>query len=115
MESNESLEECVRREVPELAAAELSELDLIGGWKAKKVIKTDANAKYPDLAYQLIYFDKVRCIKEFRHNLEVLESAFVEMQDVPKFHHDYPYFEPVFLCTIEKYKLNGSNTFGILP
>jgi len=104
-EPYESPEECVRREALEEAVVELGELDLIGGWKAKKLLKTEANAKYPDLAYQLLYFAEVEKIKPFRSDFEVLERAFVNMKDVPEPHGNYPYFEAIFLYTLTKYKL----------
>src|SRR3990167_471583 len=40
-EPNETPEDCVRREALEEAVVELGELDLIGAWEAKKIIKTE--------------------------------------------------------------------------
>lgn len=106
-EGNESPEDCVRREALEEAVVELGELDLIGGWQAKKLIKTEKNVKYPDLAYQILYFAKVEKIMPFVNHFEVLERAFVDIKDVPIFHADYAKFEPIFLYTLDKYKLRG--------
>jgi 8-oxo-dGTP diphosphatase len=104
-EGNESPEDCVRREAHEEAVVELGELDLIGGWEAKKITKTEKNAKYPDLAYQILYFAKVEKIMPFVSQFEVLERAFVDIKDVPQFHASYANFEAIFLYTLDKYKL----------
>ena len=104
-EPNETPEDCVRREALEEAVVELGELDLIGAWEAKKIIKTEKNAKYPDLAYQILYFAKVEKIMPFRSDFEVLERTFVDIKDVPQFHAGYPNFEAIFLYTLNKYKL----------
>src|SRR3990167_10898175 len=105
-EPDESPEECVRREAFEEAVVELGKLDLIGGWEAKKIFKTETNAKYPDLSYQLLYFAEVEKIKPFRSDFEVLERALVNMKDVTELNSS-PTFEPVFLYTLDKYKLKG--------
>lgn len=113
IEPGETPEQCVRREALEEAVVEVGDLDLIGGWEAKKVIKTEANSKYPDLAYQMLYFAKVTKVLPFRSDFEVLERDFVDIKDVPTLHNNYPYFEPVFLYTLDKYKLKGRSHFNL--
>jgi 8-oxo-dGTP diphosphatase len=104
-EENESPEDCVRREALEEAVVKLGGLDLIGAWEAKKILHTEKNAKYPDLAYQLLYFANVKKIMPFKSDFEILERAFVNLKDVPQLHADYAKFEAIFLYTLDKYKL----------
>lgn len=94
-EPGESPEDCVRREAREEAAIELGELELIGHWKAEKLIDSEANRKYPSLGYQLLYKATISRIDEFTPVLEVTDRMFVPPSDVANYHHDFENVEEV--------------------
>ncbi len=84
-EGDETSEDCVRREADEEAAIELGDLKLIGRWKIEKQFPSAFNAKYPDLACQLLYVAEITQIKPFSSEYEVTERALVPFTDVARY------------------------------
>lgn len=101
-EGDESAEACVRREAYEEASIELGDLELIGRWEVKKKFQSPLNAKYPDLAYQLLYVAKVTKLKSFKKEFETSERAVVPFSKVKEFHHNFDDFEAIFKYILDK-------------
>lgn len=101
-EGDETPEECVRREADEEASIELSNLELIGRWEAKKKFHSPLNEKYPELAYQLLYVAKVTSLNPFSHEHETSERAVVPFSKVKDYHHNFNDFEEIFKYILDK-------------
>lgn len=92
------------RELHEEAAVsiDLKTLRAVGGWHAKKLRKTEANSKYPDEAYQLLFIAEITEIDDFVASHESLERKLVPINEVL----DYctgPNFRPIFEYVINVY------------
>lgn len=94
--ANESPEECVIREVNEEAYIKISNLSLIGGWKATKVFNTKRNAVYPKIGYQLLFLSDIEKILEFKGEFETFERKFVSFEQLSMLHNCYDIYGDVF-------------------
>ena len=97
----ESPEGCAMREVPEETGVMIKNIELIGGWKAQKIRHTEANNKYPEVAYQLLFLADVAKINKFTPEYETLERKFVKYDDINKYHHEYEQFSEILAYALD--------------
>ncbi len=86
-EEGETPEETAIRELREEAAVEIDKksLRVVGGWLAKKINKTEKNAKYPDLAYMLLFTADIKKINQFTKRFEIYDRIFVPINKVTNY------------------------------
>jgi 8-oxo-dGTP pyrophosphatase MutT (NUDIX family) len=86
-EEGETPEETAIRELREEAAVEIDKksLKVVGGWLAKKINKTEKNAKYPDLAYMLLFTADIKKINQFTKRFEIYDRIFVPINKVTNY------------------------------
>ena len=104
-ESDESPEDCARREVREEADVEPKNLTLVGGWKAQKIIHIEENDRYPEIAYQLLFLADVEQINKFVPNHESLERKFVNYNEIKKYHHEFDRFSIILTYILDRIKI----------
>lgn len=93
--TNETPENCAVREVLEETNVRIKNLSLVGGWKAQKISHTDANDKYPQIAYQLLFTADVNRVNKFTPKFESFERKFVKYDEIKKYHHEYNRFSKI--------------------
>lgn len=105
VEKGETPEKAVIRELREEAAVEIDKksLQVVGGWLAKKIRKTEKNSKYPDLAYQLLFIADITRINQFAMRFEVYDRIFVPISNVLNYATGAN-FKPIFKYVTQKYK-----------
>lgn len=108
LEKGETPKECLYREVLEEACAEIQSMEIVGGWKAERLKRTDHNKKYPKLAYQLLFYSNNINLLDFNPQLETFGRKLVPLEEVGKVHHNFDYFHDVFEYTVDKFKLMNS-------
>lgn len=104
VEQGETPQETVVRELHEEAAVsiDVKTLRVVGGWHAKKIRQTEANSKYPDDAYQLLFVAEVTKVDEFTPGHETLERKLVPVGDVLRYSTGVN-FAPIFNYAVGAY------------
>lgn len=104
VEKDETPQEAVVRELHEEAAVIIDPktLRVVGGWRAKKIRKTEANSKYPDEAFQLLFIAEVVTVDEFAPEHEALERKLVPTEEVLAYCTG-PNFRPIFEYVVQAY------------
>lgn len=104
-EDGETPQETAIRELREEAAVEIDpkSLKVVGGWRAKKINKTEKNAKYPDLAYMLLFTADIKKINRFRKRFEIYDRIFVPINKVTNYAGGVNFIQ-IFNYITEKYK-----------
>lgn len=90
IESGETPERAVTRELWEETGATVNHFDLIGYLRITNEQENERNRKYPGVSCILVYKGYGAAI-DTRHKfqLEVIESKFVALEDVPRVHHNW--------------------------
>lgn len=104
VEKDETPQEAAIRELYEEASVGIDPktLRVIGGWHAKKIRKTEANSKYPDDAYQLLFIAEVTRVDDFVANHESLERKLVPIGEVLNYCTS-PNLRPIFEYVVKEY------------
>lgn len=105
VEKGETPQKTAIRELREEAAVEIDKdsLQVVGGWLARKINKTEGNSKYPDLAYQLLYIADITRINQFTMRFEVYDRLFVPISDVLNYASGVN-FKPIYQYVTQEYK-----------
>jgi glycosyltransferase involved in cell wall biosynthesis/8-oxo-dGTP pyrophosphatase MutT (NUDIX family) len=105
VEEGETPVETALRELREEAAVAIDKdsLQVVGGWLAKKIHKTEKNSKYPDLAYQLLFIANISEVRQFSMRFEIYDRIFVPIGEVLNYATGVN-FKPIFEYVTEKYK-----------
>jgi 8-oxo-dGTP diphosphatase len=90
IETNETPEQALKRELKEETGATIENLKLIGYLKITNEKENQRNKQYPRQSCMLIYKGS-GAILEANHNfkLEATESKFVSLEELPYFHHNW--------------------------
>ena len=105
VEKGETPEKAAIRELREEAAVEIDKdsLQVVGGWLAKKIKKTEKNSKYPDIAYQLLFIADISKVNQFAKRFEIYDRIFVPIPNVLNYATGVN-FKPIFQYVTKKYQ-----------
>lgn len=104
-EEGETPQETAIRELHEEAAVKIDpkSLKVVGGWCARKIHKTEKNAKYPDLAYMLLFIADINKINQFTKRFEIYDRIFVPINEVTNYAGGENFIQ-IFNYITKKYK-----------
>lgn len=85
----ESIEDCLRREVSEEAYVDLGRLALLGYIEADHRANPNYDGPYPIRSVQAVFHAKVTSINDFESQHEASHRLFVPIADVPTQHHEW--------------------------
>jgi 8-oxo-dGTP diphosphatase len=90
IESGETAEQAILRELEEETGAAVRRFNLIGYLRVTNEQENERNRKYPKVSCILVYKGYDATVDtDHRFQLEASESKFVSLEELPQIHHDW--------------------------